>query len=75
MLQKYKVYKKNSPSKICIDLVKYIQKYVSKNKSIKKMLSDINDFYKIPNKILDQKTYQIIFSDFNFAYIFLNIFN
>ena len=51
MLQKYKVYKKNSPSKICIDLVKYIQKYVSKNKSIKKMLSDINDFYKIPNKI------------------------
>ena len=66
MLQKYKVYKKNSPSKICIDLVKYIQKYVSKNKSIKKMLSDINDFYKIPNKILDQKTYQIIFSDFNF---------
>ena len=66
MLQKYKVYKKNSPSKICIDLVKYIQKYVSKNKSIKKILSDINDFYKIPIKILDQKTYQIIFNDFNF---------
>ena len=66
MLQKYKVDKQNNPSKICSDLVKYVQKYVNQNNSIKKILTDISNFYKIPNKVLRQKTYQIIFNDFNF---------
>ena len=66
MLQKYKVDKENNPSKICSDLVKYVQKYVNQNNSIKKIFTDISNFYKIPNKILKQKNYQIIFNDFNF---------
>ena len=66
MLQKYKIDKTSSPSKICIGLIKYIQKYVNQNNSIKKILADIYNFHKIPDKILKQKTYQIIFNDFNF---------
>ena len=66
MLQKYRVNKKKESPEICINLVKYIQNYVNKNRSLKNIFLEIEGFIKIPNTILKQKTYQIVFNDFNF---------
>lgn len=66
MLQKYRVNKKKESPEICINLVKYIQNYVNKNRSLKNIFLEIERFIKIPNTILKQKTYQIVFNDFNF---------
>ena len=66
MLQKYRVNKKKDSPEICINLGKYIQNYVNKNRSLKNIFLEIERFIEIPNTILKQKTYQIVFRDFNF---------
>ena len=66
MLQNYKVDKSAQAPKICLDLVKYIQRYTNKNKSIKNIVKDLNLISKVPEEILNQKVYQLIYYDFNF---------
>jgi hypothetical protein len=79
----FKLNKKKSPLQVIDTLVKFVEEQTSQNKNITTILEDISKNTNIPMKILQQKTNQILYKNYdlkfnkfkkkNLNYIFLDI--
>ena len=61
----FKLNKKKSPLQVIDTLVKFVEEQTSQNKNITTILEDISKNTNIPMKILQQKTNQILYKNYD----------
>ncbi len=67
-LLSFKLNKKKTPFQVINNLVKFVDKQISKNKIIVELLKDISKNTNIPIKVLQQKSSQILYKNYDLKF-------